>query len=61
MILFFDRNVGKRIPEAFIRLKLPAEIKYHQNHFAADTPDDDWLKAAGAQERVVISQDLKFH
>lgn len=61
MILFFDRNVGTRIPMALQRLRLPVGIEYHQRHFKSNALDDAWLPVVGRQGWIVISQDYKFH
>ena len=61
MILFFDRNMGTRIPTALKALNLPDTIYYHQELFPHDAPDDTWLEAVGQQGWIVLSQDYKFH
>ena len=61
MILFFDRCIGIRIPKALQRLRLPVEIKYHQQCFPQTEQDDIWLPQVGAWDWIVISQDYKWH
>ena len=61
MILFFDRSVGDRIPQALLHLKSPVGIEYHRRHFAPDCPDDVWLAEVGRHGWFVVSQDYKHH
>ena len=62
MILFFDRNVGVRIPRSLQVFKLPGvEIKFHQEVFKQEEQDDVWLAQVGSWDWVVIAQDYKFH
>jgi len=61
VIIFFDRNAGKRIPSALTLLNPPFEIRAHHELFAQDTPDDEWLTAIGKAGWVVIGFDRKFH
>ena len=59
--LFFDRSVGKRIPEALLTLRLPINICYHQQYFATAEQDDVWLAQVGAWKWFVIGQDWSYH
>lgn len=61
MILFFDRNAGKRIPQALALLNPPFNVKAHHEQFAQDAPDDEWLVAVGKAGWVVVGFDRKFH
>jgi hypothetical protein len=61
VILFFDRSVGKSIPEALRLMKLPVGIEYHQLHFPIDEADDVWLPVVGSWGWTVIGQDYKYH
>lgn len=62
LVLYFDRNVGKRFPYAIKHLDPPAEIRWHQREkFANKMPDDEWLSKVGARNWVVLSQDRRFH
>lgn len=61
MTLFFDRNIGVKIPLALLSLRLPVDIKYHQLHFAQQTPDDQWRATVGGWGWFVITQDYKYH
>ena len=59
--LFFDRSVGRRLPEALLSLKLPITIHYHQQHFSPAEQDDIWLPQVGDWEWFVIGQDWSYH
>lgn len=61
MILFFDRNVGVRIPQALGLLNPPFQVKAHSELFAQDAPDDEWLAVVGKAGWIVIGFDRKFH
>ncbi len=61
MIFFFDRNIGRAIPEALRLLDLPVQVEAHHDHFDQTEADDVWLSAVGSQGWIVISQDYKFH
>jgi PIN domain-containing protein len=72
--LYFDRNVGWRVPEA---LKLLGFNVIHHNTkrrllglketpqlktlFAQNEKDDVWLQYVGQQGWLVLTQDRKFH
>jgi hypothetical protein len=53
--VFFDRTSGKRLPQAFRLLGLHAE--WHGDHFAQDTPDEEWLAEVGRRGWFVITND----
>lgn len=62
LTLYFDRNVGKRLPSALSKLRAPAEIRWHQKEgFAADLPDDVWLETVAKRNWVVLTQDYDLH
>lgn len=67
MTFYFDRNFGKRLPEA-IRAARPKSftVEYHHDpknkfRFKQDTPDDVWLSAVAKEGWIVLSHDRKFH
>jgi hypothetical protein len=63
VILFFDRNVGVKIPKAF-KLLAPRgiEVKYHQQYFPQEEHGDDgWLRQVGDWGWIVIGQDHSYH
>lgn len=59
--LFFDRNMGRRVPEALRLVDIPVEVVYHDRMFGQDTKDDQWLPVVGAKGWSVIGQDRRFH
>jgi len=62
LTLYFDRCIGKRVPEALSKLTCPFQVRWHQGEgFDQDTDDDTWLEAVGKNGWVVISHDAKWH
>lgn len=62
LTLYFDRNLGVRVPKALRTARPPVAIKDHQQvGFAIDAPDDEWLAKVGTKGWVVITHDQKFH
>ena len=62
LTLYFDRNVGKRLPSALSKLRPPADIRWHQGEgFAQNLPDDVRLEAVARRNWIVLTQDLKLH
>jgi hypothetical protein len=63
MILFFDRSVGKVVPEVlqWKSLKFPYQVRYHQQHFTSDEQDDIWLGQVGQWGWTVIGHDSSYH
>lgn len=72
--LYFDKNVGTRLPEALQRLDL--DVAWHamkqaklgvtgHTHndplFHPEEEDDVWLANVGARGWIVFSHDRKFH
>ena len=52
--LFFDRDVGTRLPETLGMLRLPVDIEYHQNHFPGHARDEDWMPEVGRRGWTLI-------
>lgn len=62
LTFYFDRNIGKRLPEALTHLRAPFDVRWHnEQKFRHDMPDDEWMEIIGTRGWVVISQDYKFH
>ena len=62
LTLYFDRNFGKRLPNALSKLRPPVDIRWHQGEgFAPNMPDDEWMESVGARGWVVLTHDIKFH
>ena len=56
--LFFDRTFGKRLPHALRLLGVDAEA--HQDHFAQDAPDEEWLAGVSAHGWIVLTNDKRI-
>ena len=64
LTFYFDRNFGRRFPEALYRANPPFNVEFHHSpssRFAHNTTDDRWLSVAGARGWIVFSHDRKFH
>lgn len=62
LVFYFDRNFGKRLPNALSKLRPPVQIRWHQGErFRGDMPDDEWLEIVGKKNWIVLTQDVKFH
>ena len=62
LTLYFDRNFGKRFPQALRKLGLPVQFQHDKPpQFPQNTPDDTWLAAVGKKGWIVCSHDRKFH
>jgi len=62
LTLYFDRCVGKKVPQALSTLTCPFQVRWHQGEkFLPSTPDDEWLEKVGKNGWVVISHDAKWH
>jgi len=55
MTLFFDRSMGRKIPQALQLLGVDAIA--HDDRFGPRTPDDVWLAAAGQRGWTVVTKD----
>ena len=59
---YFDRNIGKKLPQALRHLNPPFEVKWHnEEKFPHDMPDDEWLAIVGPGKGTVITQNWKYH
>jgi len=62
LTLYFDRCIGKKVPEALLKLTCPFQVKWHNGEgFEAALEDDKWLHEVGAKKWIVISHDAKWH
>jgi hypothetical protein len=64
LTFYFDRNFGKRFPEALAMIKPPFTVEYHHsrtNRFPKNMPDDEWLEICGKNGWFGFSHDRKFH
>ena len=58
MTFFFDRSIGRRVPDA-LKL-LGADVVKHDDFFGQRTPDDLWLVAAAQHGWTVITKDKRI-
>ncbi len=58
MTFFFDRSVGRTVPEA-LKL-LGADVIKLDDLFAPQTPDDQWLHAAAQNGWTIITKDKRI-
>ncbi|MCE2502014.1 MAG: hypothetical protein J4G13_14300 [Dehalococcoidia bacterium] len=60
-VLFFDRDVGAKLPQALISVGLPVPVEYHQLYFPQNAADDLWMPIVGARGWVVLGRDRHHH
>ena len=59
LVFFVDRSLGKRIvPEALRRAGETVQV--HDDHFAPDAKDADWLSVVGTRGWVVLTKDERI-
>ncbi len=58
MTLFFDRSLARRIPDALALLGL--SVIKHDDHFAPDATDEEWLDVVGRQGWVAVTRDERL-
>src|SRR5713226_2579725 len=58
-VFFLDRSLGKLKVANSLR-KAGVTVEVHEQHFAPDAPDQDWLKAVGERSWVVLTKDQKI-
>jgi hypothetical protein len=57
LVFFVDRSLGRRkLPDALRALHLRVEV--HDDHFAAEEVDVNWLAVCGARRWVVVTKDF---
>ncbi len=64
LTFYFDRNFGKRFPEALAHMKPPFKVEWHHNktnNFPQNMQDDRWLEICGRNGWIAFSHDQKFH
>ena len=57
-VYFTDRDLGKRFPEILTSAGLTVER--HADHFAPDTPDEEWLEAVGKRSWIALTHDHRI-
>lgn len=59
VVFFVDRSLGQRIvPEALRQAGETVEI--HDDHFAPDAKDADWLSVVGTRGWIVLTKDARI-
>ena len=59
LTLYFDRNIGRAVPEALKTLHLPVEHQW--DHFKPEESDDIWLRVVGERGWIVFTHDRRLH
>jgi len=54
--LFLDRNLGKNIVSARLRAE-GVDVEVHDDHFAIDAPDEEWISAVSRRGWVAVTRD----
>jgi hypothetical protein len=57
-VYFTDRDLGKRFGEILAAAGLTVER--HDDHFAPDTPDEDWLAEVGKRRWIALTHDSRI-
>jgi hypothetical protein len=57
-VFFTDRDLGKQFPEILRAAGLT--VHRHGDHFEAETPDEVWLAAIGAQGWIAVTHDRQI-
>lgn len=58
LVYFTDRDLGKRFPE--ILSAAGVEVRRHDEYFAPDCPDEDWLEAVGTNGWIAVTHDRRI-
>ena len=67
MTFYFDRNFGKRFPQAERIARPPrVTVEFHHDrknkfHFNEKTQDDEWIAKVAAEGWIIFSHDRKWH
>ncbi len=56
---FLDRNLGRHIIADALR-QAGAQVEIHDDHFAQDTLDEDWLLEVGRRGWIVLTKDARI-
>jgi predicted nuclease of predicted toxin-antitoxin system len=57
---FLDRSLGKKVVAQALKAA-GAHVEIHDDHFASDARDEEWLTDVGLRGWVVLTKDRKFH
>ena len=55
---FTDRDLGKKFPAILSAAGL--KVERHQDHFADDAPDEEWLATIGEKGWVAVTHNLRI-
>ncbi len=58
-IFFIDRALGQRLVAKALR-KAGAQVEVHQDHFAPDSPDTEWLPEVSQRGWIVLTKDARI-
>jgi hypothetical protein len=58
LVYFTDRDLGKQFPAILLAAGLSVEC--HDQHFAATTPDEEWLRIVGKRGWVAVTHDKRI-
>ena len=58
-VFFLDRSLGKRKIAAALR-QAGVEVQVHDDHFAPDERDEDWLREVGERGWIVLTKDHRI-
>jgi hypothetical protein len=59
LVLFIDRSLGKKKVAEALRAQ-DVEVKVHDDIFAQDAPDQEWIAEAGLHGWFVLSRDERI-
>jgi predicted nuclease of predicted toxin-antitoxin system len=59
LTFFLDRQLGRRKMAGILRAA-DLKVEVHDDHFAQDAPDSEWLAAAGKNNWIVITRDERI-
>ena len=55
-VFFIDRSLGKKIVAQALR-DIGETVEIHDDHFAPDAKDEDWLVEVGKRGWIVLTKD----
>jgi predicted nuclease of predicted toxin-antitoxin system len=59
IIFFLDRNLGRKWAAEALR-QAGAQVEIHDDHFAPDVHDEEWLAFCGRQGWIVLTLDYRI-
>jgi hypothetical protein len=58
-VIFFDRSIPKSVAEA-LKLVRTGDVRWLEDEFAHDTPDETWIPDIAKRGWLVVSRDKKI-